>query len=108
MGQVPRRIYCRQATSGSIEVDTQPGEFTEISRIILPRTAAFVAEPQLSTARGQREGFRPPSADIGKRHLMQRDTATREFRAKQFIDVALTVADMDAASRIVEKFGGLF
>ena len=29
-------------------------------------------------------------------------------RAKQFIDVALTVADMDAASRIVEKFGGLF
>ena len=68
MGQVPRRIYCRQATSGSIEIDTQPGEFTEISRIILPRTAAFVAEPQLSTARGQREGFRPPSADIGKRH----------------------------------------
>jgi two-component system NtrC family sensor kinase len=29
--------------SGSIEVDTQPGEFTEI-RIILPRTAAFIAE----------------------------------------------------------------
>jgi GAF domain-containing protein len=28
---------------GSIEVDTQPGEFTEI-KIILPRTAAFLAE----------------------------------------------------------------
>ena len=28
---------------GSIEVDTQPGEFTEI-RIILPRTATFIAE----------------------------------------------------------------
>jgi signal transduction histidine kinase len=28
--------------SGSIEVDTQPGEFTEV-RIILPRAAAFVA-----------------------------------------------------------------
>jgi signal transduction histidine kinase len=28
---------------GSIEVDTQPGEFTEI-RIILPRTAVFLAE----------------------------------------------------------------
>ena len=31
--------------SGSIEVDTQPGEFTEI-RIILPRTATFIAESQ--------------------------------------------------------------
>jgi signal transduction histidine kinase len=29
--------------SGSIEVDTQPGEFTEI-RIILPRAATFLAE----------------------------------------------------------------
>jgi signal transduction histidine kinase len=29
--------------SGSIEVDTQPGEFTEI-RIILPRTAIFIGE----------------------------------------------------------------
>jgi signal transduction histidine kinase len=29
--------------SGSIEVDTQPGGFTEI-RIILPRKAAFIAE----------------------------------------------------------------
>jgi signal transduction histidine kinase len=29
--------------SGSIEVDTQPGEFTEV-RIILPRAAAFIAE----------------------------------------------------------------
>jgi signal transduction histidine kinase len=28
--------------SGSIEVDTQPGEFTEI-RIVLPRTGAFIA-----------------------------------------------------------------
>ena len=28
---------------GSIEVDTQPGEYTEV-RIILPRTAAFIAE----------------------------------------------------------------
>jgi signal transduction histidine kinase len=27
--------------AGSIEVDTQPGEFTEI-RVILPRTAVFV------------------------------------------------------------------
>ena len=27
--------------SGSIEVDTQPGEFTEV-RIILPRAAAFI------------------------------------------------------------------
>jgi benzoyl-CoA 2,3-epoxidase subunit A len=91
MGQVPRRIYCRQATSGSIEVDTQPGEFTEISRIILPRTAAFVAEPQLSTARGQREGFRPPSADIGKRHLMQRDTATRELKKQHLIDPEICI-----------------
>ncbi len=31
--------------SGSIEVDTQPGEFTEI-RIIIPRTATFIAEPR--------------------------------------------------------------
>jgi two-component system NtrC family sensor kinase len=31
--------------SGSIEVDTQPGEFTEI-RIVLPRTAALIAEPR--------------------------------------------------------------
>jgi signal transduction histidine kinase len=31
--------------SGSIEVDTQPGEFTEI-RIVLPRTAAFITEPR--------------------------------------------------------------
>ena len=31
--------------SGSIEVDTQPGEFTEI-RIVLPRTATFIAEPR--------------------------------------------------------------
>ena len=30
--------------SGSIEVDTLPGEFTEI-RIVLPRTATFIAEP---------------------------------------------------------------
>jgi two-component system NtrC family sensor kinase len=29
--------------SGSIEADTQPGEFTEI-RVILPRTATFIAE----------------------------------------------------------------
>jgi signal transduction histidine kinase len=29
---------------GSIEVDTQPGEFTEI-RIVLPRAAALIAEP---------------------------------------------------------------
>ena len=29
--------------SGSIEVDTQPGEYTEI-KIILPRTAAFIGE----------------------------------------------------------------
>jgi signal transduction histidine kinase len=29
--------------SGSIEVDTQPGEYTEI-RIVLPRTATFIAE----------------------------------------------------------------
>jgi two-component system, NtrC family, sensor kinase len=29
--------------AGSIEVDTQPGEFTEV-RIILPRTAAFSTE----------------------------------------------------------------
>ena len=29
--------------SGSIEVDTEPGEFTEF-RIILPRTATFTAE----------------------------------------------------------------
>ena len=29
--------------SGSIEVDTQPGEFTEI-KIILPHTATFIAE----------------------------------------------------------------
>jgi len=27
---------------GSIEVDTQPGEFTEI-RIVLPRTAAYIS-----------------------------------------------------------------
>jgi signal transduction histidine kinase len=31
--------------SGSIEVDTLPGEFTEI-RIVLPRTATFIAEPR--------------------------------------------------------------
>ena len=30
--------------AGSIEVDTQPGEFTEV-RIILPRTAALIATP---------------------------------------------------------------
>jgi signal transduction histidine kinase len=30
---------------GSIEVDTQPGEFTEI-RIVLPRTATLIAEPR--------------------------------------------------------------
>ena len=29
--------------SGSIEVETQPGEFTEV-RIILPRTAALIAD----------------------------------------------------------------
>ena len=29
--------------SGSIEVDTQPGEFTEV-RIVLPRTAAFITD----------------------------------------------------------------
>ena len=29
--------------SGSIEVDTQPGEFTEVT-IILPRTAAFITD----------------------------------------------------------------
>ena len=29
--------------SGSIEVDTQPGEFTEV-RIVLPRTVAFITE----------------------------------------------------------------
>jgi signal transduction histidine kinase len=29
--------------AGSIEVDTQPGEFTEI-KLILPRKAAFIAE----------------------------------------------------------------
>jgi signal transduction histidine kinase len=31
--------------SGSIEVDTKPGEFTEF-RIILPRTAAFLAKSE--------------------------------------------------------------
>ena len=31
--------------SGAIEVDTQPGEFTEIM-IILPRAATFIAEPR--------------------------------------------------------------
>ena len=30
---------------GSIEVDTRPGEFTEI-RIVLPRTATLIAEPR--------------------------------------------------------------
>ena len=30
---------------GSIEVDTQPGEFTEF-RIVLPRTATLIAEPR--------------------------------------------------------------
>jgi GAF domain-containing protein len=30
--------------AGSIEIDTQPGEFTEV-KIILPRTAAFIAKP---------------------------------------------------------------
>ena len=30
--------------SGSIEVDTQPSEFTEI-RIVLPRTATFITKP---------------------------------------------------------------
>jgi two-component system NtrC family sensor kinase len=30
---------------GSIEVDTQPDEFTEI-RIVLPRTATLIAEPR--------------------------------------------------------------
>ena len=34
--------------SGSIEVDTQPGEFTEV-RIILPRAAAFLAGGQPDT-----------------------------------------------------------
>jgi signal transduction histidine kinase len=29
--------------SGSIEVDTQPGEYTEV-RLVLPRTGAFIAE----------------------------------------------------------------
>ena len=29
--------------AGSIEVDSQPGEYTEV-RIVLPRTATFVAE----------------------------------------------------------------
>jgi signal transduction histidine kinase len=29
--------------SGSIEVDTQPGEFTEV-RIILPRTGGFITD----------------------------------------------------------------
>ena len=31
--------------SGCIEVDTQPGEFTEV-QIILPRAAAFITESQ--------------------------------------------------------------
>ena len=31
--------------SGTIEVDTKPGEFTEV-RIILPRTAAFITDSQ--------------------------------------------------------------
>jgi hypothetical protein len=31
--------------AGSIEVDTQPSEFTEV-RIVLPRTAPFIAEPR--------------------------------------------------------------
>jgi signal transduction histidine kinase len=31
--------------SGSIEVDTRSGEFTEV-RIVLPRTAALIAEPR--------------------------------------------------------------
>jgi signal transduction histidine kinase len=31
--------------SGSIEVDSQPGEFTEI-RMTLPRTATFIEEPR--------------------------------------------------------------
>src|SRR5262249_21413825 len=31
--------------SGSIEIDTLPGEFTQI-RIVLPRTGTFIAEPR--------------------------------------------------------------
>ena len=34
--------------AGSIEVDTKPGEYTEV-RIVLPRTAAFVAESRRRT-----------------------------------------------------------
>jgi signal transduction histidine kinase len=37
---ISRDIIVKQR-GGSIEVDTQPGEFTEI-RVILPRTAVFV------------------------------------------------------------------
>jgi signal transduction histidine kinase len=37
---ISRDIIVKQH-GGSIEVDTQPGEFTEI-RVILPRTAVFV------------------------------------------------------------------
>jgi signal transduction histidine kinase len=51
--------------SGSIEVDTQPGEFTEV-RVILPRTAAFVAEPPLPTARGRRERSPAKMPPLGK------------------------------------------
>jgi two-component system NtrC family sensor kinase len=37
---ISRDIIVKQH-GGSIEVDTQPGEFTEI-KVILPRTAVFV------------------------------------------------------------------
>ena len=51
--------------SGSIEVDTQPGEFTEV-RIVLPRTAAFVADPPLPTERDQRERSPAKMPPLGK------------------------------------------
>jgi two-component system, NtrC family, sensor kinase len=39
----PRPLDYSRQHSGSIEVDTLPGEFTEI-RIVLPRTATFIVE----------------------------------------------------------------
>ena len=40
---VAKPRYHRQATAGTIEVDTRPGDYTEF-RIILPRQAATIAK----------------------------------------------------------------
>ena len=87
---VSREIGLFQITFVVYRTSMRCSPFTEV-------TSIFVGNGMISISR--------QAIDAGSNHEMSSNLLSR---AEQFIDVAFAVADMDAPSRIDEKFGGLF